>query len=188
MIDMPIIGVLGPSNIPRTAGAADIDPARLVSAAEEIGKRIAQNGWAMIVVPDRGVAVSAMDGYLAAGGTRLIGLCPASGVCEPAATESISLQRARCHELRDDLTWYEQHHTIGVMSDAMVTIGLSCGTVSELAWTKWNPAAPPVSLIAGTASGLPPELAVELSVDVVALDNIDHWLHSVLGALTTAGA
>ena len=187
MLDMPVIGVLGPSNILRTAGAADIDPARLVSAAETVGARIAQRGWAMIVVPDRGVAVSAMDGYLAAGGTRLIGLCPASGVCEPAATESIGAQRSRCHELRDDLTWYEQHHTIGVMSDAMVTIGLSCGTVSELAWTKWNPAPPPVSLIAGTTSGLPPELAVELNVEVVEVTDIDPWLDAALGARVGAG-
>jgi hypothetical protein len=188
MSDMPIIGVLGPSNITRTAGAADIDPDRLVAAAHAVGARIAEHGWAMIVVPDRGVAVSAMDGYLAAGGTRLIGLCPASGVCEPAATESIRMQRARCHELRDDLTWYEQHHTIGVISDAMITIGLSCGTVAELAWTKWNPAAPPVSLIAGTASGLPPELAVELNVDVVELADIDPWLHSALDSPVVAGA
>jgi hypothetical protein len=183
---IPVVAVLGPSNIARTAGAAGIPPARLVAAAELVGARIAERGWSMIVVPDRGVAVSAMDGYLRAGGTHLIGLCPSSGVCEPAATASIDAQRARCHELRDELTWYEQHHQIGVMSDAMVTIGLSCGTIAELAWTKWNADAPPVAFVDGTASGLPPELAAELRVDVVALDAVDAWLAASLDGVPLA--
>ncbi|PVW03502.1 hypothetical protein DEA06_13380 [Microbacterium sp. Gd 4-13] len=174
--DVPIVAVLGPSNIARVAAAAGIAPARLIDAAEQVGVMIARRGWSMIVVPDRGVAVSAMDGYLAAGGTRLIGLTPASGISEPAAMPSIELQRVRCHELRDELTWYEQHHQIGEMSDAMVTIGLSCGTIAELAWTKWNPSPPPVSFVAGTASGLPPEIAAELRVDVIALANVGDWL------------
>ncbi|MFL2001613.1 hypothetical protein [Microbacterium sp. A1-JK] len=174
--DVPIVAVLGPSNIARVAAAAGIAPARLIDAAEQVGDMIARRGWSMIVVPDRGVAVSAMDGYLAAGGTRLIGLTPASGISEPAAMPSIELQRVRCHELRDELTWYEQHHQIGEMSDAMVTIGLSCGTIAELAWTKWNPSPPPVSFVAGTASGLPPEIAAELRVDVIALANVGDWL------------
>ncbi|RKT31269.1 hypothetical protein DEU34_3208 [Microbacterium sp. AG1240] len=174
--DVPIVAVLGPSNVARVAAAAGIAPARLVDAAEQVGETIARRGWAMIVVPDRGVAVSAMDGYLAAGGTRLIGLTPASGISEPAAMPSIELQRVRCHELRDELTWYEQHHQIGEMSDAMVTIGLSCGTIAELAWTKWNPSPPPVSFVEGTASGLPPEIAAELRVDVIALTDVGDWL------------
>jgi hypothetical protein len=182
MADAPVIAVLGPSNIARTAGAAGIDPERLIAAAEHVGARIAQRGWSMLVVPDRGVAVAAMDGYLRAGGAHLIGLCPSSGVCEPAATSSIDGQRARCHELRDDLTWYEQHHRIGEMSDAMVTIGLSCGTVAELAWTKWNPTPPPVAFVAGTASGLPVELAAELSVEVMALERVDAWLADAVAA------
>lgn len=174
--DVAIVAVLGPSNIARVAAAAGIAPARLIDAAEQVGDMIARRGWAMIVVPDRGVAVSAMDGYLAAGGTRLIGLTPASGISEPAAMPSIELQRVRCHELRDELTWYEQHHQIGEMSDAMVTIGLSCGTIAELAWTKWNPSPPPVSFVEGTASGLPPEIAAELRVDVVPLAGVGGWL------------
>lgn len=174
--DVPIVAVLGPSNIARVAAAAGIAPARLIDAAEQVGDMIARRGWAMIVVPDRGVAVSAMDGYLAAGGTRLIGLTPVSGISEPAAMPSIELQRVRCHELRDELTWYEQHHQIGEMSDAMVTIGLSCGTIAELAWTKWNPSPPPVSYVEGTASGLPPEIAAELQVDVVPLAGVGGWL------------
>lgn len=176
MGDAPVVAVLGPSNIERTARAAGIDPALVAAAAVTAGEVIARRGWGMIVVPDRGVAVSAMDGYLAAGGGRLIGLCPVSGVCEPAATSSIRIQRDRCHEIEADLTWYEQHHRIGVRSHAMITVGLSCGTIAELAWTKWNPAPPPVSLIAGTASALPAELASELSVDLVDLDDIDRWL------------
>ncbi|MGO2110671.1 MAG: hypothetical protein ACTH31_03565 [Pseudoclavibacter sp.] len=180
MSEHPVIAVLGPSNIERVAAAGGIRPQTLVVAAERVGAMIAVRGWSLLVVPDRGVAVSAMDGYLAAGGTRLIGLCPSSGVSEPAAMPSIALQRERCHELRSELSWYEQHHQIGVMSHAMIAIGLSCGTMTELAWTKWNPTPPPVSFVDGTASGIPSEIAAELRIDVVPLERVNTWLDAMM--------
>jgi hypothetical protein len=43
----------------------------------------------------------------------------------------------------------------------MVCVGLSCGTLAELAWTKWTPG-PPVALVRGTMSGVPPEMLAEI--------------------------
>jgi hypothetical protein len=168
------VAVLGPTHLARVGAAAGIPPAHYEATAASVGRLLAEAGHALIVVPDRGVAMAAMDAYLDAGGPRCVGLCPSSGVSEPAAPLAIASHRARCHEIVDDCSWYEQHHRIGVMSDRMVCIGVSCGTIAELAWTKWTPG-PPVALIAGTTSPLPPEILAETPIEVLELDRLAGW-------------
>lgn len=171
----PYVAVIGPTNAERVGGAAGIALARYQSAAEEIGRMLAEEGFGLVVVPDRGVAVWAMDGYLDAGGAELVGLCPSSGVSEPAGGAAIAAQRQRCHRIVDDLSWYEQHARIGSMTEAMVAVGLSCGTVAELVWTKWT-RVPRLAIVADTISGLPPEIAAEIEVDMVSIDEVRGWL------------
>jgi len=169
------VAVIGPTNVARVGGAAGIGPTAYTGAAAAVGRLLAAAGAGLIVVPDRGVAIAAMDAYLACGGPRLTGLCPSTGVSEPAAAASVRGQRHRCHEVVDDLSWYEQHHRIGVLADRMVCVGLSCGTLAELAWTKWTPG-PPVALVRGTMSGVPPEMLAEIPATVLDLTDLAGWL------------
>lgn len=169
------VAVIGPTNIARVGGAAGIAPQAYTRAAAAVGRLLASAGAGLIVVPDRGVAVAALEAYLAHGGPRLTGLCPSSGVSEPAAAVAVREHRDRCHEVVDDLSWYEQHHRIGVLADRMVCVGLSCGTLAELAWTKWTPG-PPVALVRGTMSGVPPEMLAEIPGTVLDLAEVAGWL------------
>jgi hypothetical protein len=169
------VAVIGPTNVARVGGAAGIDPDAYTRAAAAVGRLLAAAGAELIVVPDRGVAIAAMDAYLACGGPWLTGLCPSSGVSEPAAAVAVREHRDRCHEIVDDLSWYEQHHRIGVLSDRMVCVGLSCGTLAELAWTKWTPG-PPVALVRGTMSSVPPEMLAEIPATVLDLAELPDWL------------
>jgi hypothetical protein len=169
------VAVIGPTNVARVGGAAGIGPDAYIRAAAAVGRLLAAAGAGLIVVPDRGVAIAAMDAYLAYGGPRLTGLCPSSGVSEPAAAVAVREHRDRCHEVVDDLSWYEQHHRIGVLADRMVCVGLSCGTLAELAWTKWTPG-PPVALVRGTMSGVPPEMLAEIPAAVLDLTELAGWL------------
>jgi hypothetical protein len=169
------VAVIGPTNVARVGGGAGIGPDAYIRAAAAVGRLLATAGAGLIVVPDRGVAIAAMDAYLAYGGARLTGLCPSSGVSEPAAAVAVREHRDRCHEAVDDLSWYEQHHRIGVLADRMVCVGLSCGTLAELAWTKWTPG-PPVALVRGTVSGIPPEMLAEIPAAVLDLTELAGWL------------
>lgn len=169
------VAVIGPTNIARVGGAAGIEPRVYIDTAASVGRMLAVAGAGLIVVPDRGVAVAAMDAYLEHGGLKLTGICPSSGVSEAAAAVSVVAHRDRCHEVVDDCSWYEQHHRIGVLSDRMVCVGLSCGTIAELAWTKWTPG-PPVALIGATMSGVPPEMLAEIPVELVDLQGLASWL------------
>jgi hypothetical protein len=169
------VAVIGPTNVARVGGAAGIRPTAYIRTASAVGRLLAAARAGLIVVPDRGVAIAAMDAYLAYGGPRLTGLCPSSGASEPAAAVAVRENRDRCHEVVDDLSWNEQHHRIGVLADRMVCVGLSCGTLAELAWTKWTPG-PPVALVRGTMSGVPPEMLAEIPAKVLDLTELAEWL------------
>jgi hypothetical protein len=178
MSETPLrIAVIGPTNLARVGGAAGIPREVYANAASTVGRMLAAAGHALIVVPDRGVAVAALEAYLDNGGPNLIGICPSWGTSEPAAAVAVQAHRSRCHEVVDDCSWYEQHHRIGVMSDRMICVGLSCGTVAELAWTKWTPG-PPVALVRSTMSGVPPEIMAEIPAETVDLDDLNAWLAS----------
>lgn len=169
------VAVIGPTSLARVGAAAGIAPDAYTRAAAAVGRLLAQAGAGLIVVPDRGVAIAAMDGYLAHGGRWLTGLCPSSGVSEPAAAVSVRQHRDRCHQVVDDLSWYEQHHRIGVLSDRMICVGLSCGTLAELAWTKWTPG-PPVALVKDTMSAVPAEMLAEIPATILDQSDLASWL------------
>ncbi len=169
------VAVIGPTNIARVGSAAGIGPDAYLGAAAAVGRLLAAAGCGLIVVPDRGVAIAAMEAYLADDGPRLTGLCPSSGVSEAAAAVAVHAHRDRCHQVVDDLSWYEQHHRIGVLADRLVCVGLSCGTLAELAWTKWTPG-PPVALIRATMSAVPPEMLAEIPATVLELTDLAGWL------------
>jgi hypothetical protein len=177
--EVTTIGVIGPTNVARVAEAAGLDPAGILDAAVGAGRQVAEAGSRLLVVPDRGVALAALTGYREAGGIEAVGLVPDSGVCEPAARGALATNASRCDRLVRECSWYEQHHRIGVLSDALVCVGLSCGTLAEIAWTKWTPG-PPVALIRGTFSVLPAEMMAETPVTVVEPADLSPWLWRVV--------
>jgi hypothetical protein len=82
-----------------------------------------------------------------------------------------------CDETHTDLTWLEQHARIVELADAMICVGLSCGTICEIAWTKWMKKIP-VYIIRGLSSAIPPEIAAETDL---------HYCDSVEEAVAALG-
>jgi len=174
------VAVIGPTNIERVGAAAGIAPEHLRATSASVGARLAVLGHALVVVPDRGVALAAALAYRETGGRELIGIAPTAGPSEHVGREAvadtaIAMNLRLCDVVVQECTWFEQHHTIGRLSDRMVCVGLSPGTLAELAWTKWTPG-PPTALIAGTSSPPPPELLAETPTTVIALASLEEWL------------
>ncbi len=71
-----------------------------------------------------------------------------------------------CDVVIDDLTWHEQFPRICQLAEIMLCIGLSCGTMGEIVWTKWV-GGPPVVVIAPLISGIPPEIMAETDIRLV---------------------
>jgi SLOG-like protein len=181
---MPLtVALIGPTNIDRVTRAAGVDPESVREAAAAAGTCIARGRHRLVVVPDRGVAVIGLAAYRAAGGVEAVGIVPTAGPSEQVDGEriadgSIATHLDECDVVIREYTWFEQHHTIGRLSDAMVCIGLSPGTLAELAWTKWTPG-PPTAIIAGTSSVPPPELLAETPTTVISLPSLEGWLREV---------
>jgi len=154
------IGVIGPTNIQATSAAAGLDPDLCARVAREAGKGLAERGYSLIVVPDRGVGLLAAEAYRAAGGRWLTGIVPASGTSGQVAASRCSEHSRLCHEIVNDLPWTEQHERICQLADALLCIGISCGTLSEIAWTKWV-GNTPVVVIRSLISGIPQEMEAE---------------------------
>jgi len=165
------VGIIGPTDINVTSAAAGLDPAACERAAKAAGEELARRGHAAVVVPDRGVGLLTAEAYRAAGGHRLIGIIPYGGTSAQLATTNCDAHRHLCHETVDDLSWTEQHERMCQLSDVLLCIGLSCGTISEIAWTKWV-GNTPVAVIRSLASGIPPEVEAETDL---------HWVEDVDG-------
>jgi len=160
------VAVLGPTDIAATASAAGLDPAALVRTARQAGAQLAAGGYELVVVPDRGVAVHAAIAYREAHGPRLIGLFPSggNGVLDENAIQ-LDEHRYLCDLAIDGLTWHDQHPHICQLADVMLAIGLSCGTMGELVWTKWTRT--PAVVIRPLVSSIPPEIVAEANIHFV---------------------
>ncbi|MCK9894164.1 TIGR00725 family protein [Frankia sp. AgB32] len=108
------IGVVGPS----TANAAQR------SAAEIVGRRLAEQGWAVVCGGLGGVMAAACRGAAVAGGMT-IGLLP--GLSRAAGNEHLTVSiPTGLGELRNGL--------LVRATDALVAVGGSWGTLSEIAF------------------------------------------------------
>jgi hypothetical protein len=175
------VGIIGPTSIEVTSRAARRDPAACESAARAAGEGLAKRGCELVLVPDRGVALLAAQAYRAAGGQRLIGIIPHGGTPTQAATTRCEDHRHLCHDTVEDLSWTGQHERICQLSDVLLCIGLSCGTLSEIAWTKWV-GDTPVLILRSTVSGIPPEMAAETDLHWVEdLETFYRWMDGSTG-------
>jgi predicted Rossmann-fold nucleotide-binding protein len=154
------VGIIGPTDIDVTSSAAGLDAAVCKQTALAAGAGLAQRGDTVVLVPDRGVALLAAQAYRAAGGPHLIGIIPHGGTSAQAATTCCENHRDLCHETVEDLSWNAQHERICQLADVLVCIGMSCGTIAEIAWTKWV-GNTPVIVIRPLVSGIAPEVEAE---------------------------
>jgi len=171
------VAVIGPSNIERVAEAAGVSAGLIRERAAEAGQLLAAAGFELVVVPDQGVPVIAAQAYRDARGTKVVGLIPISGSSAEGATSRVQRNSRLCDETHSDLTWLEQHARIIEFADAMICVGLSCGTICEIAWTKWTKQIP-VYIIRGLSSAIPPEIAAETDL---------HYCDSVEEAVAALG-
>jgi len=154
------VAIIGPSDIDRVSRAAGVSADRIRKAAAETGRLLARGGHELVVCPDRGVPVIAAEAYRAAGGRKIRGLIPASGDSASGSLSRVRKNSRLCDETEDGLTWYEQHSRLVRAADAVVCLGLSCGTICEVAWTKWTKRIP-VCVLRGLGSAVPPEIEAE---------------------------
>jgi predicted Rossmann-fold nucleotide-binding protein len=164
------IGVIGPTDIHATSTAAGLDPALCELAARQAGEGLAERGHELVVVPDRGVGLLAAEAYHKAGGSGCTCIIPTKGTSAQVVESRCDDSRHLCDRVLDGMPWTVQHELIAQLADGLLCIGISCGTLSEIAWTKWV-GATPVVVIRPLISGIPPE--VEAETDLRWVDDLE---------------
>lgn len=160
------IAIIGPTAIETVAAAGGWSAEECRRLAAQAGEELAARGHELVVVPDRGVGLIAAEAYRRAGGPKVIGLIPRGGSNLQARIAECEQHRDLCDVVVDDLTWDEQHPRLCQLADALLCIGLSCGTIAEIAWTKWT-GYKPVFVLRELVSAIPPEIMAETNVQLV---------------------
>jgi hypothetical protein len=167
------VAIIGPTDVPKVASAAGLEAEAYRRCVTEAAAELARRGHELVVVPDRGIGLWAAKVYRQAGGPKLIGLIPSGGTGIQEETNECQQHRHLCDVVIDDLTWPEQFPRICQLAEVMLCIGLSCGTMGEMVWTKWV-GGPPVVVIAPLVSGIPPEIMAETDIRLVS-DLEEFW-------------
>jgi predicted Rossmann-fold nucleotide-binding protein len=178
---IPVVGLIGPTNLQKISRASGIPEDRYRNAAYGAGRVIARMNAILTIVPDRGVAVSGMRGYRESQGAWTVGLVPVGGPSDAVATPNCLENSAACDEVISGFTWHHQHAFICEFSNLLICVGLSCGTISEIAWTKWV-RGPKVLIMRDTLTSIPTEITAETDIDFV--DTIEELEMKVAGVLS----
>ncbi|MET0867357.1 MAG: hypothetical protein ABWY35_04600 [Pseudorhodoplanes sp.] len=181
--ELPIVGLIGPTNLARVSAASGIPQKIYEDTAVEAGRYIAEAGAAIALVPDRGIALHGLRGYRDAGGQWVIGLLPEGGPSDAEATSNCAGNAADCHEILRGFTWHHQHANLCLLCDLFVCVGLSCGTMAEIVWTKWTKQ-PRVIAVGGTFTTIPPEILAETDVATVRLRDLKATIAHEIAAIT----
>lgn len=161
------VAIIGPTDVPKIASAVGLEAEAYQRCVTEAASELAWQSHELVVVPDRGIGLWAAEVYRQAGGPSLIGLIPSGGTGIQEEIAECQKHRHLCHVVIDDLTWPEQFLRICQLAEIMLCIGLSCGTIGEIVWTKWV-GGPPVVVIEPLVSGIPPEIRAETDTRLVA--------------------
>lgn len=161
------IALIGPTNLELISEYSGIEINTYINSAKILGKLIADYNHDLVIVPDRGVAVAGLNSYKENNGKNIIAINPTRGATSyQEKTLKCDDNLKLCNEIYSDLAWCEQHSFICRLSDLMVCCGLSCGTIAEIVWTKWNEK-PDVYVCKNTITSIPPEIIAESKVNFI---------------------
>lgn len=108
----------------------------LLGRARLIGEILAKTNCELWVNSDKGMLVAVARAYKNSGGKRCVVLYPDKG--EPWPKEHATPYLRYADELRKEPNWFWSNYNIVTLPDICICAGLGAGTLSELAYIKWN--------------------------------------------------
>jgi len=164
------VGIIGPTNAALMEEKAGLSSGTLEAAAAEIGGFLAEQSLVMVCVPLKGVPLWVLESYKRARGKDSLALWPRpSNLAETSQAQSLGHPEL-ADRVKDDLTWGEEPFELAKISDCLVALGLSCGTMIEMVATKWIKNTP-VLAVRSLMTGIPAEITAEL--DLILCDDVE---------------
>lgn len=130
------VGIIGPTNILKLSQLTGKSTEFLLEKAKIIGQILAEKDCELWVNSDKGMLVAIARSYKDNGGKKCVVLYPSKG--EPWPKEHAVLYIKNADELRKEPNWFWSNYNVTALPDLCICVGLSAGTLSELAYIKWN--------------------------------------------------
>lgn len=130
------IGIIGPTNLQKLSELT-LKPADFfLKKAEKIGRILAEEGVELWTNSDKGMLVKVARAYKKNNGRKLVVLWPKRA--EPWPTEHAKPYIRYADEIRQEPNWFWSNYNVVALPEVCICLGLSAGTLSELAYIKWN--------------------------------------------------
>jgi len=130
------VGIIGPTNILKLSKLTGKPQEFFLEKSKLIGKILAEANCELWVNSDRGMLVAIGRAYKDFGGKKLVVLYPDKG--EPWPKEHAKPYVKNTDELKKEPNWFWSNYNVTTLPDLCICVGLSAGTLSELAYIKWN--------------------------------------------------
>jgi hypothetical protein len=130
------VGIIGPTNLQKLSKLTKKPVRFFLGRAQKMGKLLAEAGCEIWVNSDKGMAEKIARAYKKSGGKKLVILYPRKG--EPWPNEHAKPYIKYADEIRKEPNWFWTNYNVTALPDVGVCAGLSAGTLSELAYIKWN--------------------------------------------------
>jgi hypothetical protein len=130
------IGIIGPTNIQKLSRLTKKPKDFFFQKAKKIGKLLAKVGCELWINSDKGMAINIAKSYKKNGGKKLVILYP--GASEPWPKKHASPYKKYADVLRKEPNWFWTNYNVVALPDLCICVGSSAGTLSELAYIKWD--------------------------------------------------
>jgi len=130
------IGLIGPTNIKKLSKLTKKPAGFYIKKAEEIGELLAKFNCEVWANGDKGMVSTAALAYKKNRGRKLIILYPHQP--SPWPNKHVMASKKYADKLKKESSWFWANYNVVTQPDLCICIGLSSGTLSELAYVKWN--------------------------------------------------
>jgi hypothetical protein len=163
MKEMKRVGVIGPTNPSLIESKLGLPEGTFEAAAKRMGAFLASNSFALLSIPARSVNLWVLETYHRERGPDALAFVPSAPEQSQDSIDEMRRNASMAHRIRDNLTWGDSPFELAKACDYLVALGLSCGTLMEMACTKWFDG-PPIYVVSPYISQIPVEMLAEIDV------------------------
>ena len=182
------VGIIGPTNMRKLTRLTGKPKSFFLKKAEELGRILAIHGCELWVNSDGGMPGTVALSYKKHKGKSLVVLYPRKSV--PWPNKHTQPYRKVADRVSIQPNWFWANYEVVSAPALCICVGLSAGTLSELAYIKWNiqfqkGKLKDLVVIEELVRGkiLPPEIGIEVRSMVTYLkkaENLDAFLEKLL--------
>ncbi|KPJ73082.1 hypothetical protein AMJ48_02455 [Parcubacteria bacterium DG_74_1] len=130
------IGLIGPTNIKKISKLTKKPVGFFIKKAKAVGKLLAEFNCEVWANGDKGMVSTVALAYKKNGGRKLTILYPHQP--SPWPNKHVRFYKKYANKIKKESSWFWANYNVVTQPDLCICVGLSAGTLSELAYIKWN--------------------------------------------------